>query len=283
MILCFSFQHLLSDKGASNISLPVLAGYSHDKQGASSADEVQASNEDFQLSLPKYETPEHELYRKAVPGSSSSLDELCGRKKNKPDREERFSKLSKKFFGKKNKDDSEHVDEILISTENTPNGKETTVKENHVEIEICPIDHVPDNDKPDIDIYPLEEAPATADAMDNCLPNGADGKDTSSDLEINQRKNEKDGNQGINVETATDTCVAQSSTERRHSLDDELYQQLLSGNMDIAIPNTAKMVRIFTSSTFTGNQQFRFKSKLKLKLKKMMKSYKPVDFCTVDF
>ena len=260
MILSFSFQPLLSDKGASNISLPVLAADSHEKQGASSAEEVEASNEDFQLSLPRYETPEHELHWKAVPGSSSSLDELCGRTKNKPDREERFSKLSKKLFGKKDKDDSEHVDEILKSTENTANGKETTVKENDVEIEICPIDHVPDHDKPDIDIYPLEEAPATADAIDNCLPNGVDGKDNSSDLKTNQGKEEKDGNQGINVETATDTCVAQSSTEHQLSLDDELYQQVLSGNMDMAIPNTAKMLRIFTSSTFTGNQQFRFKS-----------------------
>ena len=232
--------------------------------------------------MPQYETPEHELHQKAVPGSSSSLDELCGRKKNKPVREERFSKLSKKFFGKKDKEDSEHDDQISKSTENTPNGKETTVKENDVEIEICPIDHVPDNDKPDIDIYPLEEAPATADAIDNCLPiaNGVDVKDTSSDLETNHGKDEKDGNQGINVETAADIhmCVAQSSTEHQLSLDDELYQQILSGNMDIAIPNTAKMVRIFTSSTFTGKQQFRFKS-LKKKIKEDDGSYKPVDFC----
>ena len=227
MILFFSFQSLLSDKGASNISLPVLAADSHEKQGASSAEEVEASIEDFQLSLPQYETPEHELHQKAVPGSSSSLDELCGRKKNKPVREERFSKLSKKFFGKKDKENSEHDDQISKSTENTPNGKETTVKENDVEIEICPIDHVPDNDKPDIDIYPLEEAPATADAIDNCLPiaNGVDVKDTSSDLETNHGKDEKDGNQGINVETAADIhmCVAQSSTEHQLSLDDELY------------------------------------------------------------
>ena len=204
--------------------------------------------------MPPYETPEHELHQKAVPGSSSSLDELCGRKKNKPDREERFSKLSKKLFGKKDKEDSEHDDQVSESTENTPNGKETTVKENDVDIEICPIDHVPGNDKPDIDIYPLEEAPAMADAVDNHLPNGVNGKDTSSDLEAKLGRDEKNGNQGINVETVTEnhTCVEQSSTEHRLSLDDELYQQVLSGNMDIAIPNTAKMVRIFTSSTFTG-------------------------------
>ena len=208
--------------------------------------------------MPQYETPEHELHQKALPGSSSSLDELCGRKKNKPGKEERFSKLSKKVFGKKDKEDSEHDDQISKSAENTPNGKETTVKENDVEIDICPIDHVPDNDKPDIGIYPLEEAPATADAIDNGLPNGVDSKDTSSDLETNHGKDKKDGNQGINVETAADIhmCVAQSSTEHQLSLDDELYQQVLSGNMDIAIPNTAKIVRIFTSSTFTGNPQF---------------------------
>lgn len=214
--------------------------------------------------MPQYETPEHELHQKAVPGSSSSLDELCGRKNNKPDREERFSKLSKKIFGKKDKEDSEHDDQISKSTENTPNGKETTVKENDVDIEICPIDHVPENDEPDIDIYPLEEAPATADAVNSHLPNGVNGKETSSDLEAKHGKHEKDGNHGINIETVTDNYfgvgATGSSTENQLAVDDELYQQVLSGNMDIAIPNTAKMVRIFTSSTFTGNQQFRFKS-----------------------
>jgi len=224
---------------------------------------VEASNEDFKLSLPPYETPEHELHQKAVPGPSSSLDELCGRKNNKPNKEERFSKLSKKFFGKKDKEDSEHDYQISKSTENNTNGMETTVKENDVDIEIYPIDHMPDNGEPDIDIYPLEEAPATGDATDSHLPNGVNGKDTSSDLEAKHGKPEKDRNQGINVETATDNDVGvggkESSIENQLPVDDELYQQVLSGNMDIAIPNTAKIVRIFTSSTFTGNQQFRFK------------------------
>ena len=260
----FPFQSLLSNKGESNISLPTVAADSHEKQGATLADEVEASHEDFQLSLPPYETPEHELHQKAVPGPSSSLDELCGRKNNKPDREQRFSKLSKKIFGKKDKEDSEHDDQISKSTENNPNLKETTVKENDVDIEICPIDHMPGNDESDIDIYPLEEAPATGNAVDSHLPNGVNGKDTFSDLEAKHGKPEKDGNQGIDVETVTDNHVGvggtESSVENQLFVDDELYQQVLSGNMDIAIPNTAKMVRIFTSSTFTGKQQFRFKS-----------------------
>lgn len=229
-----------------------------EKQRAPSAEEVEASNEDFRLSLPHYETPEYKVHQKAVPGSSSSLDELCGRKKNKPDREERFSKLSKKLFSKKDKECSEHDDQISKSIENTPNGKETTLEENDVDIEICPIDHVPDNDEPDIDIYPLEEeVPATADPVDNHLPNGLNDKDTSSDLETKHGKDDKGGNQVTNVETLTDSHVGvagtESSTENQLSVDDELYQQLLSGNMDVEIPNTAKMVRIFTSSTFTGN------------------------------
>lgn len=233
------------------------------------AEDVEASNEDFQLSLPEYETPELELHQTAVPGSSSSLDELCGKKKNKPDREERFSKLSKKFFGKKDKEDSDNHDQISKPAENTTNGKEITVKENDVDIEICPIDHVQDNDEPDIEIYPLEEEiPGTADAVDNHLPNGLNGKDsTSSDLETKHEKDEKDDDrQGINVETVTDNRigvgVSDLSMENKLSLDDELYRQVLSGNMDIAIPNTAKMVRIFTSSTFTGNQLFRFQLSL---------------------
>ena len=260
MIIFFSFELLHSDKGVGNIFLPTIATGSLQNQRA---EDIEASNEDFQLSLPQYETPEHELHQKALPGSSSSLDELCGRK----NKEERFSKLSKKLFGKKDKEDPERDDQISKSTENTPNGKETTVKENDVDIEICPIDHVPHNDEPDIDIYPLEEkAPATADAVDNHLPNGLNGKDsTSSDLETNHEKDEKDGgSQGINVETVIDSHVgvgvADVSTENKLCLDDELYLQVLSGNMDIVIPNTAKMVRIFTSSTFTGNQQFVFKS-----------------------
>lgn len=145
------------------------------------------------------------------------------------------------------------------------------MKESDVDIEICPIDHVQDNDEPDIEIYPLEdEAPGTADAVDNHLSNGLNGKDgTSSDLRV-ETKHEKDetddDRQGINVETVTDNRIGVVASdlpmENKLSLDDELYRQVLSGNTDIAIPNTAKMVRIFTSSTFTGNQQFRFQLSL---------------------
>ena len=143
------------------------------------------------------------------------------------------------------------------------------MKENDVDIEICPIDHVQDNDEPDIEIYPLEEeAPGTADDVDNHLPNGLNGKDsTSSDLEAEHEKDEKDDdNQGINV--ANDNCigggVSDLSTENKLSLDDEIYRQVLSGNTDVTIPNTAKMVRIFTSSTFTGNQQLTCRLQLSL-------------------
>lgn len=145
------------------------------------------------------------------------------------------------------------------------------MKENDVDIEICPIDHVQDNDEPDIEIYPLEdEAPGIADAVDNHLSNGLNGKDgTSSDLRV-ETKHEKDetddDNQGINVANVTDNCigggVSDLSTENKLSLDDELYRQVLSGNTDITIPNTAKMVRIFTSSTFTGNQHLRLQLSL---------------------
>lgn len=229
-----------------------------EQQRAPSAQELEASTEDFHLSLPQYETPEHELHQKAVPGSSSSLDELCGRKKNKSHKEEvRFSKLSKKLFGKKDKEDSGHEDEILKSTENIPNGKETTVEEKDVDIEICPIDHVPDNDEPDIDIYPLdEEPPAAADLVDNHLSNGLNDKDSSSVPEAKSGKNDINGNQGVETGTVNHAGVGGevTSTENPLASDDDLYQQVLSGNMDITIPNTAKIVRIFTSSTFTGNR-----------------------------
>lgn len=145
------------------------------------------------------------------------------------------------------------------------------MKENDVDIEICPIDHVQDNDEPDIEIYPLEEeAPGTTDDVDNHLRNGLNGNDsTSSDLETEHEKDEKDDdNQGINVANVTDNCigggVSDLSTENKLSLDDELYRQVLSGNTDITIPNTAKMVRIFTSSTFTGNQQLTCRLQLSL-------------------
>lgn len=237
-----------------------MAADSLELQRVPSAQQLEASSEDFHLSLPQYETPEHELHQKAVPGSSSSIDELCGRKKTKPDKEERFSKLSKKLLGKKDKEDAGHEDQILKSTaENIPNGKETTLEEKDVDIEICPIDHVPDNDEPDIDIYPLDEEPPTAVApVDNQLPNGLNGEESSSHVET---KNSKD-NQGVETLTINHVNVGGvvTSTENALASDDDLYQQVLSGNMDITIPNTAKIVRIFTSSTFTGNQQFIFRS-----------------------
>lgn len=213
------------------------------------AQELKASSEEFYLSLPQYETPEHELHKKAVPGSSSSLDELCGRKKNKADKEERFSKISKKLFGKKEKVDSAQDDQVLKSTENIPNGKEATVEERDVDIEICPIDHVPDNEEPDIDIYPLdEEKPDTVNQAENLLVNGL-----NNDL---RTKSDVDGKRVLNVETqATVNHVdvgAVDKTAEKQLVSNDLYRQVLSGNMSVTVPNTAKIVRIFTSSTFTG-------------------------------
>ena len=143
---------LISDVGTSDTSLPLVAD--SDEQKAPLTKGIKASNEDFHLSLPQYETPESEFHQKekSLPGSYSSLDELCGRKKNK-------SKISKKLFGKKDNDESEReLDEASkVSTVNIPNGKETTLKEYEVDIEICPIEHAPDKNEPDIDIYPLDQ------------------------------------------------------------------------------------------------------------------------------
>ena len=246
------FLTLLSDKGASNRSLP-LAADSHE-QKASSSQDIKASNDDYHLSLPQYETPEHEIHQKSAPGSSSSLDELCGRKKNK-------SKFSKKLFGKKDSEETEQNHENSKSTENSPNGKETTVRENDVDIEICPIDHAPDNNEPDIDIYPLDQEvpiPAAADHSGNQFADSLNKQGASSGLDSKDGSDCIDGFRAMDPETVTATTnhvnnETMASSGNKHSAWDELYQQVLSGNMDVLIPNLAKIVRIFTSSTFTGN------------------------------
>ena len=215
------------------------------EEKASSTQKIKDSNEDFHLSFPQFETLEHEMYHKSAPGSSSSLDELCGRKKNK---EERLSKFSKKLFGKKDREESEQVDGI--STENIPNGTEVTVKENDVDIDICPIDHVADSEEPDINIYPL-------DPLENHLPNGHDASS-----ETKERGDCPDGRKTSEPEIVPMNHVKAESTAAsvdKHSASDELYQQVLSGNMDVQIPNLAKIVRIFTSSTFTGKKQLEFR------------------------
>lgn len=262
MYKCHFIKTLFSDKGVSSTSLPTAAHAAEQK--ASSTQEIKASSEDFQLSLPQYETPEHELHQKSAPGSTSSLDELCGRKKNKSDKEERFSKFSKKLFGKKDREESEQDGETSKSTENIPNGKETTaVKENDVDIEICPIDHAPDNQEPDIDIYPLDEAeavPAKTDVSENHFPNGLNEQDASLGLGSKDSSKQSDGNKGLQQGSVTTNHVDKEMTaisSDKHSTSDELYQQVLSGNVDVTIPNMAKMVRIFTSSTFTGNKKYK--------------------------
>ena len=50
----------------------------------------------------------------------------------------------------------------------------------------------------------------------------------------------------VDSKTAVTSCDKQSAS-------DELYKQVMSGRIDATIPNMAKIVRIFTSSTFTGN------------------------------
>ena len=248
------FQTFLSDKGASSTSLRVAADALEQK--ASSTQEIKASSEDFHLSLPQYETPEREIQQKSAPGSSSSLDELCGRKKNKSDKEERFSKFSKKLFRKKDSEEQEQNGENSKSTESIPNGKETTVEENEVDIEICPIDHVPDNEEADINIYPLDQevpVPTEAGLSENHLPNGLSKQDSC--LESKDVSDCVDGNKGLEPGSKMTSQLANEGDKL--SASDELYQQVLLGNMDVTIPNMTKTVRIFTSSTFTGNEQLR--------------------------
>ena len=244
------FLTFLSGKGASNRALPLAADSLEQK--ASSSQDIKASNDDFHLSLPQYETPENEIHQKSAPGSSSSLDELCGRKKNK-------SKFSKKLFGKDSVETQQNH-ENSKSMENIQNGKETTVKENDVDIDICPIDHVPHNNEPDIDIYPLDQevpVPAAVDHSENQFADGLNKQVASSGLDSKDGSNSVDGGSGMDPETVTITTnhvknetIASSGNE--HSASDELYQRVLSGNMEVTIPNMAKIVRIFTSSTFTG-------------------------------
>ena len=233
------FFSLFSDKEDSHTSLPLGADVQEDK--ASSSRKIKASSEDFHLSFPPFETPEHDMYQKSAPGSSSSLDELCGRKRNKSDKEERFSKFSKKLFGKKDREEPEQVDGI--STENIQNGTGVAVKENAVDIDICPIDHVADHEEADINIYPL-------DLVENHLTN-----DEDASSETKETGDCPDGVKSSEPEIVPMNHVEAETTASsvdKHSASDELYQQVLAGNMDVKIPNLAKIVRIFTSSTFTG-------------------------------
>lgn len=237
-----------SDKDNSQASLPLSKVVLEQK--SSLPQETKASTEDFHLSLPQYETPERETSQTSVPGSSSSLDELCGRKKNKSDKDERFSKLSKKLFGKKDREGLEQADGIFKSTENIPNGKDATVEESEVNIDICPIDHAPDSEEPDINIYPLDQAvPLQAEGHppENHSLNGLDKQDA-----VLQMQDSSDCPGGT-MNHADNGAMASSGNKQ--SASDELYQQVLSGNMDVRIPNLAKIVRIFISSTFTGSKQ----------------------------
>ncbi|XP_022796831.1 NACHT and WD repeat domain-containing protein 2-like isoform X2 [Stylophora pistillata] len=240
---------LLIDKEASQTSLQPAVDVSHP------AHELKASSEEFHLSLPQYETPEQELHKKAVPGSSSSLDELCGRTKIKADKEERFSKISKKLFGKKEKETSKQDDQVSKSAENVPNGKKDLVEETDVDIEICPIDHIPDTEEQDIDIYPLDDndgKPDTVSGTDNHLVNGLSDQHASTDLEF---QSDVDRKKIVNA-AATQRIVNDVDAEVEKSAEkllflDNVYHQVLSGNMSVTVPNSAKIVRIFTSSTFT--------------------------------
>ena len=221
------------------------------------AQELKASSEEFHLSLPQYKTPEHELHKKAVPGSSSSLDELCGRTKSKADKEERFSKISKKLFGKKEREAPKKDDQVSKSAENMLNGKKDAVEETDVDIEICPIDHMPDNEEPDIDIYPLDDdgKPDTVSGAENHFINGLIDPHASADLET---QSDVDGkkvvNSAANQRTVNDEDAEVEKSAGKQLILDDVYHQVLSGNMSVTVPNSAKIVRIFTSSTFTGKQ-----------------------------
>lgn len=240
----FLLFSLISDVGASDTSLPLVAD--SDEQKAPLTKGIKASNEDFHLSLPQYETPESEFHQKekSLPGSYSSLDELCGRKKNK-------SKISKKLFGKKDNDESEReLDKASkVSTVNIPDGKETTLKEHEVDIEICPIEHAPDKNEPDIDIYPLDQEVS----IPVSSVNGSENKSSGSSKGVSDNM---DGISAPEIVMSTENHVDSKTTVAscdKQSASDELYKQVMSGRIDVTIPNMAKIVRIFTSSTFTGN------------------------------
>ena len=179
--------------------------------------------------MPRYERSEFDIHQTSAPGSQSSLDELCGRK-HTDIKGKHSSKFSAKWFGKKEVEKDSGQINVSKSSEEVRNGEDVTVKESEaIEIDICPIDHVPDNDETDIDIYPIDQ-------HESHTSNGFDSRDGSS---------------GTEAETGHSETTALSDVKQFAS--NELFLKVLSGDMDVKIPNLAKIVRIFTSSTFTGD------------------------------
>lgn len=179
--------------------------------------------------MPRHERSEFDIHQTSAPGSQSSLDELCGRKSTDL-KGKRSSKFSAKWFGKKEVEKDSGQINVSKSSEEVQNGEQVTGKENElIEIDICPIDHVPDNDETDIDIYPIDQ-------HESHTSNSFDSKDGSSE-----------------TQAKTDHSETTASLDVKQFSSNELFLKVLSGDMDVKIPNLAKIVRIFTSSTFTGD------------------------------
>lgn len=234
----------LSDKDGSRTLLPLAADAGLQEQKSSLAQEMKGSSEDFHLCLPQQETSEFDIHQKSAHGSSSSLDELCGRK-NKSEKEQHILKFSAKFFGKKQERESEQIDNFANSVESIPNGKDEVVKNNKTDIDICPIDHVPITEETDIDIYPLDQ-------HEDHLSSGLETKDGSS--ETQDGCDLTDGSKELTPNSVIMQAEIAALSDNKQSAVCELYRHVLSGNMDVKIPELAKVVRIFTSSTFTDTR-----------------------------
>ena len=220
-------------------------------------DKRAASVEDFHLA-PVQNFESHARGQKPEPGSTNTLDELCGRKEKKSEKGERSSKLNK-LFGKKNKEVLHNID-ISKSNKNVVNGEDTGVEEEDVGIEICPIDHLPDNDNLDIDIYPLNQ---DRDSTSNNVGEPShfvNGMDCTEEVSLNPGIHKLEGDvsgnkkvhRGENAVIATVHFKNHVDPEMTSS-EDVLYQHVLQGNMEVAIPKLTKMVRIYASSASTGN------------------------------
>ena len=194
----------------------------------------------FQLSQPDNEPPFESMCQKAaVPGSSSSLDELCGHRKT--EKEQKSSKLSKLL---RNKGEDKSNDAASRSSENVVNNNHDTVQEDDVDINICPIDDAVDAEQEEeeeeeeagIDIYPLDQEP-----LPGCSSSVEHGEGVD-DVWVKKASH-----------LANENAVLPSHGQQDEPLSlEQLYAHIFLGDVHVDVPNITKIVRIFINSSSTG-------------------------------
>ncbi|XP_048576749.1 NACHT and WD repeat domain-containing protein 2 isoform X2 [Nematostella vectensis] len=214
----------------------------------------ESPTKDFQLSLPNYESSTKDFHSSTelVKESTTSLEQLLGKRHKKP---------SQGINGKYSDGRRVHSLEFLDSTGeregNNLSRSTGALSPGSINVDINPI--AKHKDDPGMGIHSLEREPRRLQPAKREKEKWKSEPILSEFPDDERRPKEKVGSFPNVLQEPAEERTSGRKHRRAHARGDpqtvdELRAQVFMGNLEVKVPNTDKIVRIFTSSTFTDTQ-----------------------------